>query len=260
MHLGHTEQYFHLYRSQPPCMCLSFSVHISVYILQNLHVFLSLFSLFSWRYFVVTGLTKVSLSASQSVRLSAPLCLSPSFSGVTPFWHYYRDSVPVCLSRSELLSVSPSLPLLSPLLMLLGCDRSRVNLSICVYRLSFSLLPMLFPSEWCWKWKSCTSQHSRGWTSCTCEHKTSGDAVTSCLLSSVRLVSADISQILKKFEKLTPDRELQGSLKRLSGGNFWILLQMGPFAGVYQNIFDNLFHTIVALAGGFQPKPDCLCL
>lgn len=169
----------------------------------------------------MTGFTKVSLSASQSVCVSIRLCLSPSFCGLTPFWHYCRDSVLICLSLSEFLSISLSFPLPSSCLMVFGCDRSRVNLCISFYRLSFSLLLIFFPSEWCWKWKSCASRHSRGWTSCTCEHKTSGDAVTSRLFfPSVLLFSADISQILKKFEKLTPDRELQGSLKDSQGKIF----------------------------------------
>lgn len=110
---------------------------------RNRHVFCLSSSLLSWRYFVVTGFTKVSLSASQSVCLSTRLCLPPSFSGVTPFWHYCCDSMPICLSLSKFLSISLSLLLPSPRLMFFGCDRSRVNLCISFYWLSFSL-PLSF--------------------------------------------------------------------------------------------------------------------
>lgn len=101
-------------------------------------------SLFFWRYVVVTRFTKVSLSASQSLCVSARLCLSPSFCGLTPFRHYCRDSVPICLSLSEFLSISPSFLLPFSRLMVFGCDRSRVNLCISFCRLSFSLLLMFF--------------------------------------------------------------------------------------------------------------------
>lgn len=99
--------------------------------------------------------------------------------------------LPLPLWVSVHLSVSPSaLPCL---------DVFRMWQKSCEPLYLFILVVFLspadvFPSEWCWKWKSCTSQRSRGWTSCTCEHRTSGDAVTSCLLS-VLLFSADISQI-----------------------------------------------------------------
>lgn len=84
--------------------------------------------------------------------------------------------------------LSPLVPL--PRLMFFRCDRSRVN--FCIFFFFFLLASLsavvlspadVFPSEWRRKWKSCTSRHSRGRTACTCEHKTSGDAVTSCLLS-----------------------------------------------------------------------------
>lgn len=166
-------------------------------------------SLFCWRYIVVTGFTEVSLSAFHSVHLSAHLCSSPSFSGVTPVWRYCFDSVPICLSRSECLSVSLSFLLPSPRLMFYKCDRSHVNLYISFFIFLLAVIlssAAVFPCEWCQKWKSCTSQHSRGWTACTCEHKTSGDAVTSSLFSvSVLLFSADVPHILKKkFKKVTP--------------------------------------------------------
>lgn len=72
-------------------------------------------------------------------------------------------------------------------------QKSLEPLYLCISCLSLPCCCFI-PTEWCWKWKSCTSQHSRGWTSCTCEHKASGDAVTSRLFfSSVLLFSADIS-------------------------------------------------------------------
>lgn len=70
-------------------------------------IFPFLFSLFFWRYFVVTSFTKVSLSASQSVRLSARLCLPPSVSLVTPFWRRHRGSALICRSLSESISPPP---------------------------------------------------------------------------------------------------------------------------------------------------------
>lgn len=104
-----------------------------------------------------------------------------------------------------------------------------------------------FPSERRWKWKSCTSQHSRGWTSCTCEHKTSGDAVTSRLLSPSVILRWYFSNIKKKkFEKLP--RRRAWSWNGLSGGKNlrFLSLQMGRFAGIYpkmrrqQSLFSSL--------------------
>lgn len=134
-HMSSTTQICLSYRF----LCLHFWIHLAEIAMS----FRLSSSLLSWRYFVVTGFTKVSLSASQSVCLSTRLCLPPSFSGVTPFWHYCCDSMPICLSLSKFLSISLSLLLPSPRLMFFGCDRSRVNLCISFYWLSFSL-PLSF--------------------------------------------------------------------------------------------------------------------
>lgn len=221
------------------------SVDVSV-----LYAWCSVVSVFSWRYVVVTGFTKVSSLCvlALSVSLLVSVCL-PSFSGVTPFWHYCHDSVPICLSLSGFPSISPSFPLPPRGLMFRGCDRSRVNLWISFYWLSLSLScwGFFFPSERRWKWKSCTSQHSRGWTSCTCEHKTSGDAVTSRLLSPSVILRWYFSNIeKKKFEKLP--RRRTWSWNGLSGGKNlrFLSLQMGRFAGIYpkmrrqQSLFSSL--------------------
>lgn len=117
-----------------PTLCESVrfcSLHFCIHLAVCLSFCISS-SLFFWPYSVVTGLTKVSLCAPQSVRLSARLCLSPSFSGVTPFWHYYCDSVPICLSLSEFLSIYLSSALPCPRLMLFVCDRSRLNPCVSV--------------------------------------------------------------------------------------------------------------------------------
>lgn len=86
-------------------------------------------------------------------------------------------------------------------------QKSCEPLYLCISCLSlaccFFLFVFFFLLEWCWMWKSCTCEHSGEWTSCTCEHKTAGNTVTSrFFFSSVVFFSADVSQILKKFEKL----------------------------------------------------------
>lgn len=106
---------FHITR-----LCLLLGLSLSACVPWNLPVFLSLvlsvfFFFFSWRYFVVTVFTKVSLCAARPVCLSPRLRLSPSFSVVAPFWHRYRDSALICLSPSEFLSIS--LPFPSPRLL-----------------------------------------------------------------------------------------------------------------------------------------------
>lgn len=97
-------------------------------------------SLCFWRYFVVTGFTKVSLSLLVSVRPPRSLLSL----------HFDVAIVTMCWSASPSLRFCPSLCLL-PLpalgLMLFRCDRSRVNPCISFYRLSFSLPLMCFPSE-----------------------------------------------------------------------------------------------------------------
>lgn len=114
---------------------------------------------------------------------------SPSFSGVTPFCHDYRDSAPICLSLSEFLSVPVSPSPSASLDALRMWQKSCEPLYLCISCLSLACCFFIL-SERCWMWKSCTSWHSGGWTSCTCEHKTSGDAVTSCLCSSPLLCSS----------------------------------------------------------------------
>lgn len=199
----------------------------------------------------------LSLHPSLSASLLVSVCLPLSLVSL----HFDITVVTLCRSASPSLSFCPflclyfSLPLAWCFSDVTEVVWTSVSLSIGCRSLSRWVF---LPSEWRWKWKSCTSRHSRGWTSCTCEHKTSGDAVTSCLFfPSPLFFSAEISQILKKFEKLAPDRKLQGSLKKTLGNMcdfFFFFLQMGHFAGNYQNISDNLFHTSVALAGGFHPN------
>lgn len=185
-------------------LCLHFCIHVLV----------------SLRLFVSLPLCDVTLLWQVSQRffsLHPSLSVSPLVSVCLPLslvsLHFDITIVTLCRSASPSLSFCPFLRLsLSPRLAWCFSDVTEVVwTSVSLYQLSSSLLLMFLPSEWCWKWKSCTSLHSRGWTSCTCEHKTSGDAVTSRLFfSSVMLFSADVSQVLKKFAKLIPDKELQG--------------------------------------------------
>lgn len=81
----------------------------------------------------------LSLHSSLSVCLSARLCLSPSFSGVTPFSHYYQDSVPICRSLSEFPSIPvfPS-PLLRRLMLLDVTEVVWTSLSVSISSLSLS--------------------------------------------------------------------------------------------------------------------------
>lgn len=108
-------------------------------------------------------------------------------------------------------------------------QKSLEPLCLCISRLSLPCC-CCFPSKWCWKCKSCTSQHSRGWTSCTCEHKASGDAVTSRLFfSSVLLFSADISSNIKKVLGTHSRQGTSGVSKSQGKSEF---LQMSQFAGI----------------------------
>lgn len=63
---------------------------------------------------------------------------------------------------------------------------------------------------------------------------------------------------IKKVWETCSRQETSGIFKENSWEYVWFFflffLQMGHFAGNCQNISDNLFHTSVALAGGFHPN------
>lgn len=145
----------------------------------------------------------LSLYCIPSISLLVSVCLPLSLVS----FQFDITVLSLCRSASPCLSVCLSFLMPTPHLMFFGCDRSRVNLYNSFFFFGLAIgchfSPAdVFPSEWSWKWKSCTSRHSRGWTACTCEHKTSGDAVTFCLFLSPLLFSADIPQILTKKLKV----------------------------------------------------------
>lgn len=204
-----------------PFRFLHFGVHLAV----SPCLFVSLSLCFAdntllWQ----VSLRFLSLRSVLSVSLLISVCLPLSLVSL----QFDITVLTLCRSASPCLSVCPFL-CLSLCLLLAWCfsDATEVvwtaiTLFLYLYWLSFSPLLMFFPSEWCWKWKSCTSRHSRGWTSCTCEHKTSGNAVTSRLLLSVLLFSADIPQILKKSLRESLQQGTSGIFKGLSGGKIFI--------------------------------------
>lgn len=136
-----------------------------------------------------------------SVSLLVSVCL-PSFSGVTPFWHYCHDSVPICLSLSGFPSISPSFPLPPPWL-----DVSGMWQKSCEPLDLFLLAVFLSPAEDFFHHSGAGSEKAVHLSIAGAEHhvpvNTRPPAALSHLVSSSRpLFSADSSQILKKKKSL----------------------------------------------------------